>query len=261
VILDAALSVATGADWHGHATEAGVVVYVALEQPRGYGLRVKAWEARNGRRVPDERFHLIGAAVDLQNPKEVADFISHLRAAYGDVALVVFDTLSKSMPNAKDENSNAEMASAVAGAERIAQELGASVVLVHHTGKDGLRTRGGYALECNTDVRIKVSGSKALAAGGTIALSNEKQKDADEFKPITLRAELVTLGEGESSLVLVQEGATPKRKPRKDVARQKARVLDLRGRGYSYADIETRTGVKQATARSWVQRSSGAVAA
>jgi hypothetical protein len=261
VILDAALCVATDADWHGHQTREGVVVYVALEQPRGYGLRLKAWETRNGWRVPDGRFHLISAAVDLQDSVEVEAFITHLRASYGDVALVVFDTLSKSMPHAKDENSNAEMSSAVAGAERIAQDLGACVVLVHHTGKDGQRSRGGYALDCNSDVRIKVEGARALAAGCAITLKNEKQKDADEFSPITLRAELVTLDGGESSLALVQEGTARKRTPRKDTARQKARVIDLRGRGYSYAEIEARTGVKEVTARSWVNRAGVKVAA
>ena len=109
------------------------------------------------------------------------------------------------MPTLKDENGNADMAKAVAGADAIKHELGAAVILVHHTDKGGRSLRGGSALEFGTSPRIKLS-----MDGAKVKVVCENQKDADEFEEFTLTLKKIDLGDQypDGSIVLV--GASEK---------------------------------------------------
>ena len=149
-------AVLTGREWYGHAVKRGAVVYVATEGREGLGKRFRS--LRHSRVAPEAPFLSINRPVNLLSSTEVDSFITHVRNRLGDepVGLVICDTLNGCMPGVKDENSNAEMGRAVDGAKQIARETGALVLLVHHTGRNGLNARGGYALECNTDARIRV---------------------------------------------------------------------------------------------------------
>ena len=258
---DMAWSVATGRDWQGHHVTQGQVIYVAMEQPRGYGMRLRAWEKHTQQQVGPDTFHLIETRVDLLSEADVESFITHIQEEYGTVRLVVLDTLSKSMGSLKDENSNAEMARAVAGMERIAQDLDAMVVAVHHTGKDGKSARGAYALECNTDVRIRIDLVRSrtvrkaeLKPGDIVEALNEHQKDDEPFAPIRLRAEMVSLEDGDSSLILVDADAGPKRKSRTNTARQRQTVLTMASKGIPAVEIAAKLDMNPATVRSIISR-------
>ena len=60
---DMAWSVATGWDWQGHHVTQGQVIYVAMEQPRGYGMRLRAWAEHTQQQDGPHTLHLGEARV------------------------------------------------------------------------------------------------------------------------------------------------------------------------------------------------------
>ncbi len=170
--LELSLCVATGRPFHGLTVRQGCVTYVAAEGgPARLRDRVAAWLKARGveERELENQWELIAAPVDLPNPKVVSELIDALG---GRRHLVVFDTLARCMSG--DENSQKDMGASVAGCDRIRTEIGASVLLVHHEGKDGARgARGSTVLRGAIDTSIRGSADKQ----GPISFTVEDQRD------------------------------------------------------------------------------------
>jgi hypothetical protein len=113
--------------------------------------------------------------------------------------LIVFDTLARSLVGG-DENSAQTMGIAVDSTERIKRETKASLLLIHHTGKNGSAERGSSALRGAADVMIACSGDT-----GFVELKCDKMKDAEKFPVAKLGLLKITLANGRSSLVIVPE--------------------------------------------------------
>jgi hypothetical protein len=145
-----ALSLATGEPWCGHAVaEPRPVTYVAGEDlTRGIPGRVGAYLAAHGLDAPDGSMFSLMPGFQLDDKSDVDTLIAECRER-GD-ALVVLDTLHKMTANL-DENSNSAMGVALASIERIRTETGAAVLVLHHTGHEGVRARGASALEDDAD--------------------------------------------------------------------------------------------------------------
>jgi hypothetical protein len=198
VALDWALCVAAGLPWQARDVHRGGVLYVAGEGSAGMGPRVEAWVEGFGADPPDGRFLLFPEPVNLLDPAQVGDV-----AEWGAVhkpTLVVIDTLARSMVGG-DENSARDMGVAIDGAERIRMASGGTVLLVHHTGKDGIDVRGSSALRGAANTMVKVENE-----GRIVRLVNQapagKQKDAVPFDTVSLRAETIHLARGGESVVL-----------------------------------------------------------
>ncbi len=133
-----------------YAATPGLVVYVVAEGQGYFGDRIEAADS------PDK---------------------AHLGPARP--ALFVFDTLARSMVGG-EENSNTDMGIVVDAAGMLQREFNAAVLLVHHTGKEGLTSRGGYALECAADIilRLEKTGPRTV----TLGFQNEKfiEEPADQ---------------------------------------------------------------------------------
>ena len=73
------------------------------------------------------------------------------------LVLVVFDTLSRSMPGG-DENKSEDMTTVIGAADAIRDEFGATCAVVHHSGKDSdLGARGHSSLFGAADTVINVA--------------------------------------------------------------------------------------------------------
>ena len=97
--------------------------------------------------------------------------------------LIVLDTLARCFVGG-EENSARDSGLLIAAASTIQRQTEAAVLLVHHTGKTNLDIeRGSSALRDAADVMIRQK--KDLS--GLIRVSNDKQKDADEFPPVSCR--------------------------------------------------------------------------
>jgi hypothetical protein len=82
---------------------------------------------------------------------------------------------------------------------------GATVLVVHHPGKDPSRgARGSLALKGAADTEFALTRS-----GDTRKLTNEKQKDAEEAQPITLELTRVILPNGKTSCVIQSSTGRP----------------------------------------------------
>ena len=101
--------------------------------------------------------------------------------------MIWIDTLAKSMTG--DENSNSDMSAVVRVSEAIVRATGATVVLVHHTGKNGeSEGRGASALPAGVDFLMHVSGDRNTL---TACVNLEWQKDGPAELDIFLRGQQV----------------------------------------------------------------------
>lgn len=148
------------------------VIYVAGEGREMIGLRRLAWLKHHGLPEEDDGLDLVPTAVNMLDPAEVADFVIRMKEYDTDDALVALDTLS-TMIAGKDENTAEIMSQVVAVGNHIAAELGCTVLLIHHTGRDGDRARGSYALYANIDFEWKAERVNDML----VRLQVTKQKD------------------------------------------------------------------------------------
>ncbi len=176
VALDMALSIAGRQSWLGHDTMPGPVVYAAAEGRGGLKGRIRAW--RDSRPDCDlSGFHLLPQAVNMLDEQEVTALLGVLLEV-GDPALVVVDTLARSMVGG-DENAARDMGLFIASCDRIREATQGTVLVIHHTGKNGDAERGSSALRGACDTMIAQSAEDAV-----IKLTCDKQKDAEPFAPI-----------------------------------------------------------------------------
>jgi len=188
-------------DWHGDTIKAkpgACVIYIAGEGASGYKSRIAAWMHRHNV-ASDERgkFGLIYQSVNFMNGEDVLKLARTLRQAVkSPVALIVIDTVSRSMPGA-DENLQKEMTMFVKACDVVKDAFSCAVLGVHHANKQG-DMRGSSVLLGAGDFVFKLERKKGSPIG---RLHCEKQKDAPDGWGDAYRFDVVTLGEGRSSLV------------------------------------------------------------
>ena len=211
VALDWALSIATGQSWQGHEVKQGPVVYVVAEGGPGIKQRAAAWVQARGCHKPDRVF-FVREPVQLLNAEHLTDLTKQIAVAKVKPGLVVFDTLARCFVGG-EENSALDVGRLVEMCSKLQRNTGSAVLLVHHTGRNGGHERGSTALRGAADVMI----AHSRDAMDIITLRNDKQKDAEEFRPIRLRLQQVDLGVNHktgrsvSSCVLIEaaDGASP----------------------------------------------------
>lgn len=208
VALDIALCMAAGIAWHGHAVVPGNVLYIAAEGAAGLGVRVQAWIKEHGLLSAPNAFQLFTDELTFAE-REMADDFLEFVADEAEVArprLIVVDTLSQTSTGF-EENSNTDMARYFKRVQGLVNRTGATVLVIHHTGKESSKgERGAFAIRGNIDTSIE---AKRVEAEGKryVALHARKQKN-DEERQITelemVRREFVARdGSATSSLVLV----------------------------------------------------------
>ncbi|MFN3991157.1 MAG: AAA family ATPase [Erythrobacter sp.] len=209
---DIALSVATGAPFHGRKVKQGPVFFIAGEGHNGLARRFAAWGKARGVSIKDAPLFMSNRPaqfLDADSAKAVADAVHDLAARHGDPALIEIDTLARNF-GPGDENSTSDMGQFIAAIDDLkAQFSGCAALIIHHSGHgDKGRARGAMALKGALDCEYRVAKD-----GSTITLSNTKMKDAEPPRPIAFELQGVELGGGASSAVLVETEAQAKVKP------------------------------------------------
>lgn len=193
--LDIGMSVATGRPWQGHEVAQGTVWCVLGEGASGTDWRVKAWMADRGAGAqPAIKF--------LPRPVQAGDAYDWdtmvAAAARVRPALIILDTQSRITVGIK-ESDNTEMGLFVEAAERLRRASGACVLLVHHVNKGDESGEGRGAGVVKGALTTEMSVVKY--GRDTVVVKVIKQKNAEE-EQVKLRARVVDLGGGVSSLVL-----------------------------------------------------------
>jgi KaiC/GvpD/RAD55 family RecA-like ATPase len=189
VALDMAAAIARGVPWRGRRTTKGVVVYIAAEGGGGMGNRFKAYAAHHNINLDELDVVTITAApnfLDLDDVTEVIAKINTLPA----VTTIVVDTLAQVTPGA-NENGAEDMGRALANARTLREATGATVVIIHHAGKDLSRgSRGWSGIKAAADAEIEVR--RHEDGGREIAVS--KIREGDDSARWGFRLDTVVLG-------------------------------------------------------------------
>ena len=193
VALDLALRVATGRPWAGRSCCRGAVLYVASEGLNGLRERARAWahqfdECEAVEAELEANFVVLGEAISFISP----EFDDLLRViGQRQFALVVVDTVARSMPGG-EENSAKDMGLFVAACDRLRQQTGAAVLVIHHSTKSDPNTeRGSSALRAACDVVLNCK--KLQRPAGHVLVSGQKQRDGVPLPPTEFELELVDL--------------------------------------------------------------------
>lgn len=194
VALGMSACVSQGTPWQGHAVRQGTTVYVAAEGGRGIRKRVTAWLMEHGLTDASNIF-LILEGVQFRDADDVDLVLRRIREKNIEPQLIVVDTFARCFVGG-DENSAKEVGEFIAGAGRLQRDTGATVMVVHHTGKKPKDLeRGSSALRAAADVMLRVT----RKADGTIVLHNDKQKDNEEAKDLLLRLQPVIVGRADGA--------------------------------------------------------------
>lgn len=234
VALDWAARIATGTQWLNHRVTQGAVVYVAGEGHAGISRRLQGWAKAHGVSLDDAELFVSNRAAALNAAEgfgAVVDALDEL----GDIAprLIIVDTLARNF--AGNENSSEEMGAFVASLDELRRPLGASVLVVHHSGLGGAeRGRGSTALRGAVDREWIAS-----KAEGVIVLRCHKSKDTEIPPPIGLRLESVPLGlideDGDELTTAVLREADVPKAPAKGLGANQARAMSTLRRLYAQA--------------------------
>jgi hypothetical protein len=182
-VCDLALHAAHGLDWHGCAISRRMrVVYLAGEGISGLKVRLKAWLEHHDNIEGQGEFRILPHALSL--PDRVHWLVEMLQQQPPDI--VVIDTLNAYFGDG-DENTTQDMTSWCNAVRYVRDNLGCSVVIIHHTGHgDSGRERGSSVLRASADVLVQVA--KDEGAGKLIGFQVISARDLEPMESaISLR--------------------------------------------------------------------------
>lgn len=207
--LDWAASISTGKDWSGNKVSRGSVLYIAGEGQVGLGGRVKAWEIVN-KKDADNLYRLTkGVALDdLSGRKVVMSACEQIKKATGDYpVMIVIDTVNRCF-GAGDENSTKDMTTFVSSCDYVKERTKATILCVHHTGKDVDKgARGSSVLSGACDFEYKM---KRNPVPLSYILISSKAKDFERPISISVNLRVVDTGatddDGDARTSLARSG-------------------------------------------------------
>lgn len=190
ISLSLAASIATGADWFGHKTQKGTVVYLAGEGQWGISRRLMAWSKHHSISLDDADLYLSDHAVMIDQPKAIVDTADAIRALSDTPSLIVIDTLHRSFSG--DENSASDMAAFIQGCDYLRTQFPNAVVLVvHHSGHGNeVRARGSSSFHAALDTSYTVEGADSVKV-----MTQNKTKDGKPAQPIRFEVKEVDIYE------------------------------------------------------------------
>lgn len=177
VAADIATSVASGQNWAGQTVNKNGVLFFSLEGNRGIAQRFRALAL--SKKMDEQGDHSLGlletsvnlCSADAQH--QLNDVVSGYVQIFGKMpCLIIFDTLARAFGG--DENSSRDMGHCIRTLQNLIDETGATILLVHHSGKgasDG--PRGHSSLEAACDTIFAMEKKK-----GETIFHEQKQKDA-----------------------------------------------------------------------------------
>lgn len=194
VALDVSCCIATGESFHCHEVAQGPVFYIIGEGHNGIARRLRAWEIHNRVPLTSAPLYISEGSTDLAhatNALRVADAVQQIAETTGKTpALIVIDTLARNFGG--DENSASDIGNFIRHVDNhLRHKWKATVLIVHHSGKDGDRgARGSSALKGAADAEYEVSRNDD---DKIIRLTPRKMKDAEEPPPLAFELVAVSL--------------------------------------------------------------------
>ena len=240
--VDLGMAVARGVEFFGHHSERGGVLYIAAESGRGLKKRLRAYRAWHGLEPKEPlpfvllpgKFNLF--ADDTDTDALIEDGVEWNRLfleQFGvPLRLVVIDTFAAATAGA-DENSARDVTPVLARANRISDELGVAVSVVHHANAGGVKPRGHTSIFANVEnvVSVEMNDKRTDEDGRPMRYAKvTKQKDAEAGKtwPFVLRA--VEIGEDARGKTITSCVCVP---PKEDID-----AVGTADAGYNATDLD-----------------------
>lgn len=222
VALHMAAAIALGRPWRGRKTRKGRVVIIAAEGGGGYGKRIKALAHQLGIDPAAIDIGVMTAPPDLMKQEDITELVAAIKAS-GGADLIQIDTLAQVTPGA-NENSGEDMGLAIKHCRTLREATGATIMPIHHAGKDLHRgSRGWSGIRAAADTEIEVTRDEETGERG---IRVTKQKDGEDglafgFKLNTVLVGMDPDGDDETSCVVEDADPPVKRK------RQSNRVYEM----------------------------------
>ncbi len=206
VAIDLLMAVAAGKPWMGlEVTEPGEVVYATPEGVSGFKWRVMAWAKTHSgwpeREAPALMRHVnflprMPMFGDLEQVQGLHDLLRGMKPK-----IIVLDTMAHAMAG-MDENAQKDAGLFIARVMMLKRELGCTVVLIHHTGKDETRgARGASGIPAACDTVFEVTNP----AANVVQVEMKKQKDGERWR----KSKFYNVVRGEHSLALEYDATPP----------------------------------------------------
>jgi hypothetical protein len=191
--LDLSAALAMGKPFRNLRVQQCGVLYIACEG--AHGLRNRVTALRTTERLSGNApLGLVTEAVDLCSSPRDSERIIRACAALRDlggssVGLIVIDTVARAM-NGADENSGADMGSFLGNVESMRQKTDATILLIHHAGKDMSKgARGHSSFKAALDTEITVEG-----ANNPRSVTVTKQRDLAPLEPFAFELAPILVG-------------------------------------------------------------------
>jgi predicted transcriptional regulator len=182
------------------------VIYIASEGQGGYLYRDAAWRAHYQRRSGQIYFLSPDSAQELPllKPEAVAAFIDSIQSY--KPALIIIDTLIYALGDGQ-ENESHDIHALIQACRAIIHATGATILLIHHCGKNGDEPRGSSALRGDLDAEMLLK-----EQDGLLALASTKARYAQKFttRHFKLVDQDIAPGETCPAIVPVQPKMPPK---------------------------------------------------
>jgi 5S rRNA maturation endonuclease (ribonuclease M5) len=161
IAVDMASSVALGEKWHGQRAEKHPVVYLAGEGILNISKRVWAYGGIHDRNVTDMPLLMSSRGARLLDDKDhqlLKDTIYEAEDNYGDIGLIVIDTLARNFGGSGNENSTEDMNAFIERVDDLKDTFKSTILIVHHSGHGtNTRARGSSVLPAAVDGEFRVN--------------------------------------------------------------------------------------------------------
>lgn len=196
VVLDLVAAIARGEPWRECRVRKGRVIYVAAEGAGGLRKRLAAYGQHHELDLAAVDLFVVPSAPNLLLKDDALE-LARAIAALGPADVIVIDTLAQTTPGG-NENAAEDMGKALAHCKGLHRATGATVVLVHHSGKDSSKgARGWSGLRAAADAELEV-----VRMPTARVLQVTKQKDGDDAGRWGFDLEVVPLGMDEDGDVI-----------------------------------------------------------
>lgn len=153
VVMDMGMKIARGLQYGDRITRKGIVIHIACEDGKGVQMRAEGYRQANSISADtDVPYIVMDRDFTLMDDKVVDKLIEQVKAwedHYGmPVELIIIDTLSVATEGL-NEIDGSEVGKVLARVNRLKDQTGAAICLVHHMNASGGRVRGHTSIEAN----------------------------------------------------------------------------------------------------------------
>lgn len=187
--LDMCFAIARGCEWRGRRVKPARVVYICAEGAAGFNKRVKAYQIHTKVDIAALGFFAIADCPNFlsQDDKPLALRI----AEAGGADLIVVDTFAQVTPGA-NENASEDMGKALAACKALHRATGATILVIHHQGKDASKgARGWSGLRAAADAELLVD---CVDSSKLRTITITKSKDGADGGVFPFRLKVIPIG-------------------------------------------------------------------